>query len=1033
MCTNTQKIKLLIKPNFNIQKFIMKKTLIFLLLLFASIGYSQTRKIKVSGIVSGSKGEPLIGVTVSSDKKNITLSDIDGNYSIEVSSSKSSITFSYVGYVNQSIIIGSGTVFNVTLIEDKQQLDEVVVVGYGSQRKKDVTGAISSVNTKEMLTVPTTNVNEMLRGRIAGVSVTVNSSRPGGSSNILIRGQRSLSGSNSPLYVVDGSPVSDINDLNANDIKSIEVLKDASSQAIYGARASAGVILVTTKRGTSGKMQIDVSTNTSIQTLKQNFELMNGSEWIQKLLAQTGEFRPLSQLENSGDPLDQAIVLNTVGDNVLIPNYQAGKSNNWLKTLIKPAVLKNASVNIRGGNENTKVGTSFSYFKQDGMITKSDYERLTGRVNIDQKISRTLKIGTNISYTTSTTNSEDGTNNSTTSNDMFQKAITLSPYSLPYDENGELNRLVTDPADNKYNPLWNSREYSNITKTNRFLVNLFVELDIAKGLKYKFNSKYDTRNENQESYQTRLHEFASSTQGWGEISFKTNKEWLVENILTYDKVISDKNRFDVTVLQSANKLRDESYSQNATGFLSDYFGVNGISSATTLNKPVRNISNRQLLSFLGRIRYTLLDRYIFSASLRKDGSSVFGEENKWGLFPSYSFAWRINEESFLRNAKSITNLKLRFSYGVVGNQGISPYQSSSTVNEYDFLFGGTSNYSVGLLSENSLPNPFLKWEQTTSTNIGLDFGFINDRITGSLEWYDTRTTDLLIYKKLPANSGYNSQLTNIGEVQNTGFEAQISSTVVKNNNFSWGVNLTYSQNKNLLLKIDGQTDANGNQIDQPNNGWFIGHSINAYYQYIFDGIFNTEEEIANSAQANTSILPGSIRVKDLNGDGVITVDDKKVIDAAPKWIGSLSTTFNYKGLELFLDFYTVQGVTKNNSYLYDFANGGSNYGRNNGIKVDYWTPSGLGQESPLPSSVADSYLKSLGLQDASYIRLRTISLGYTFQDKKWLEKKGMTKFNIYSSITNFFTWTKYKSFGPETSPSSYPEPKTINLGITVSF
>jgi TonB-linked SusC/RagA family outer membrane protein len=871
----------------------------------------------------------------------------------------------------------------------------------------------------------------MLRGRVAGVSVTVNSSRPGGTSSVLIRGQRSLSGSNSPLYVVDGSPVSDINDLNANDIKSIEVLKDASSQAIYGARASAGVILVTTKRGTTGKMQIDISTNASIQTLKQNFELMNGTDWTQKLLAQTGEFRPVSELESSSDPVDQAIILNAIGDNLLIDTYQNGKSTNWLRTLIKPSVLNSTNVSIRGGNDNTKISTSLNYFNQDGMITKSSFERLNGRLNIDQKISRTFKIGTNISYTNSLTNSEDGTNNSTTSNNMFQKAITLSPYSLPYDENGDLARFVT--TDNKYNPLWNSREYSNVTKTNRFLANLFAEIDIAKGLKYRFNSKYDIRSENQETYQTSLHEFAVSTQGWGEISFKTNKEWLVENIVTYDKEINDKNRFDITLVQSANVIRDESYSQNATGFLSDFFGVNGISSATTLNKPVRNISNRQLLSYLGRIRYTLLDRYIFSASLRKDGSSVFGQQNKWGLFPSYSLAWRVNEESFLRNVESITNLKLRFSYGVVGNQGISPYQSSSTVNEYDFLFGGSNLYSVGLLSENTLPNPFLKWEQTTSTNIGLDFGIINDRITGSIEWYDTRTTDLLIYKKLPANSGYNNQLTNIGEVQNTGFEATINSTIIRNKNFTWGVNVNYSQNKNTLLRIDGQEDANGNPLDQPNNGWFIGHNIDSYFQYVFDGIFNTEEEVANSAQANTGALPGSIRVKDINGDGVITVDDKKIIDAAPKWIGSLSTTFNYKGLELFLDFYTVQGVTKNNSYLYDFNNGGSNFGRNNGIKVDYWTPQGLGQEAPLPNSAADTYLRALGLQDASYIRLRTASLGYTFPNNNWLSKNGIAKLNIYSSITNFFTWTKYKSFGPETSPSSYPEPKTVNMGINVSF
>jgi TonB-linked SusC/RagA family outer membrane protein len=1007
----------------------MKKIFLFFLLLISTLNYSQTESIKITGKVYGSKGEPLPGVNIISSDKKSAISDMDGSYTLNVSNKKIILTFTFEGFVTQKQTVGNQTEVNITLIEDKKMLEEVVVVGYGTQRKKDVTGAISSVNTKEMMTVPTTNVNEMLRGRIAGVSVTVNSSRPGGTSDILIRGQRSLSGSNSPLYVVDGSPVSDINDLNANDIKSIEVLKDASSQAIYGARASAGVILVTTKRGASGKLQIDFSNTTTVQSLKKNFDLMDGQDWLQKRLAQINEFRPVSELSNSTDPVDQATILSVIGDNTLISNYNAGKSTDWLKQLIKPATITNTNLSLRGGNENTKFSSSFNYFNQDGMILNSDYKRITGRINFDQKVSRTVKMGINLSYTHSEANGEDGSNNSTTSNDMYQKAITLSPFSVAYDDNGNLNRYVT--SDLKYNPLWNSEQYTDLTKTDRFLVNLFTEIDIVKGLKYRFNSKYDIRNENEESYQTRYHEFGVSTNGWGQLNFKINKEWLVENIFTYDKKINDSNRFDVTFVQSANKLTTETYSQSATQFLSDYFGADGISNASIFTKPVRNISPRQIMSFLGRVRYTLFDKYIFSASIRKDGSSVFGTENKWGLFPSFSAAWRINEESFLKNSKTVSNLKFRLSYGVVGNQGIGPFQSSATVNEYDMLYGNTSVYSVGLLPGNSLPNPFLKWEQTASKNVGLDFGFIKDRITGSLEWYDTRTTDLLIYKKLPSNSGYSNQLTNIGEVQNIGLEAQVSAMLIKNANFSWGINLAYSQNKNRILKIDGQTDVNGNQIDQPSNGWFIGHSINAYYQYVFDGIFNNTTEIANSAQPTATV--GTIRVEDINGDGVITTADKKIIDASPKWIGSFSTTFNYKGLELFLDFYTVQGVIKNNSFLYDYNNGGSNYGANNGIKVDYWTPSGQGQEAPLPSGTPDTYLKSLGLHDASYIRLRTISLGYTFQKVGWMGKAGISKFNIYSSLGNFFTWTKYKAFGPETSPSSYPEPKTFNMGINVSF
>ena len=638
----------------------MKKFLLLSLLLVTAAIHSQTNPTKITGIIVGSKGDPLIGANVISSEGKSVSTDIDGKYAIAVSSNKVILTFSFTGFESQNVNVNNQKEINIKLIENKNQLDEIVVVGYGTQRKKDVTGAISSVNTKDMLTVPTTNVNEMLRGRVAGVSVTVDSSRPGGGSSILIRGQRSLSGNNSPLYVVDGSPVSDINDLNANDIKSLEVLKDASSQAIYGARASAGVILITTKRGTAGKLQIDFSSTFSNQSLKTNFDLMNGDEWLQKRLAQVNEFRPISALSTSVDPVDQATILSVIGDNTLISNYNAGKSTDWLTQLIKPANMTNTNLSIRGGNESTKVSCSFNYFNQDGMILKSDFKRITGRINLDQKISRTVKMGVNLSYTNSEANGEDGSNNSTTSNDMYQKAITLSPYSVPYDENGNLNRFVT--SDLKFNPLWNSYEYSNLTNTDRFLVNLFTEIEILKGFKYRFNSKYDVRNENEKSYQTRLHEFGANTNGWGQLSFRNEKEWLVENIFTYDKQFNESNRFDVTVMQSANKFTTETYSQTATQFLSDYFGADGISNASTFNKPTRNISPRQIMSFLGRVRYTLFDKYILSASLRRDGSSVFGEENKWGIFPSYSVAWRINEEFFLKDSKVVSDLKLRLSY-----------------------------------------------------------------------------------------------------------------------------------------------------------------------------------------------------------------------------------------------------------------------------------------------------------------------------------------------------------------------------------
>ena len=1016
----------------------MKKKLILLFLVFASISFGQTEKNVISGTVTDSKGVAMAGVSIASSNKSRTTSDLQGNYAITVLNSQATIKFSFVGFLGKTVTVGENKIIDVTLQEDKKELEEVVVVGYGTQRKKDVTGAITSVKVKDMLAVPTTSVAEMMRGRVAGVQVTIGSSRPGSGSDILIRGKRSLSGGNSPLFVVDGSPVTDIDDLNANDIKSVEVLKDASSQAVYGARASAGVILVTTNRGINGKTQIDFSTTTSFQTLKKNFSLMSGPEYIQMILAGQNDFRPLANVE-------EYVIEAAIGDPMLYDNYKAGKSTNWESELIKPAQMKSYNLGIKGGGQNTKYSTSFNYTNQDGMIANSAYERITGRLNVDQSISNAVKVGTNISYTRSTLNGEDGiTNGSSGSSNMYRKAFTFSPYSVPYNDFGAVSQFVT--TDLKFNPLWNSQQASDQRFTSRLLVNLFADWQIVKGLKYRINTSYNSRNENRESYETSLHERGRPVNGWGQLKFGTDTEWLVENILTYNKDINDTNRFDVTLMQSANKFRNEGYTQTAQNFLTDFFGANGFNNAATYGIPNRTISNRQIQSYLARFRFTLLDKFIVAASYRYDGSSVFGVENKWGLFPSYSAAWKINEESFLKNSKVVNSLKLRVSYGEVGNQGIGAYQTTSTTSQSEFIFGPGPGYTVGLLPGNVMPNPFLKWENSATQNIGVDFGLFNDRITGSLEVYSTRTTDLLVYKTLQASSGYSSQLSNLGEVQNQGIELQLATLPIKSKDFTMGVNLTFTKNRNKIISIDGRLDASGNLLSQPNNNWFIGQPIDCYYEYRFDGIFNNIEEVRASAQGNDAAgLPlsdaqllakvGSIRVKDMNNDGIINeVGDRSIIDATPRWIGSLSTNFEYKGISLLLDFYTVQGIVRNNTFLYDYNDGGTNSGKLNGIKRDYWTPEGFGQEAPLPrTNFSDPFVKSMGIQDASYFRLRTISLGYTLPKMKWMGKENRTKINVYGTATNYFTSTKYQSFSPEGSPSSYPEPKMLTFGINVSL
>lgn len=1011
------------------------------LFVLSSVAMAQSAAIK--GTVKDVAGNPIIGASVVvSGTTNGTVTNISGDYTI-TAPSNATLNFNYIGYVAQNVQVAGRTTIDIVLAEDTKTIDEVVVVGYGTQRKSDLTGSVASVNIQDMLTTPTTDVGSMLRGRVAGVEVTQSSARPGGTSDILIRGKRSLSAENSPLYIVDGVPADNIDDLNANDIKSIEVLKDASSQAIYGARAAAGVVLITTMRGSVGKLTVDVSAQYSVQTQKRNFELMNGNEFIGMLLAQDGIYGGVAnatedQIQNSFQ-----------GDEILFGNYKKGRQTDWDKILLRPASQQQYNVSVRGGSENTKVMSSFNYFKQDGMIKNTGYQRGTIRLNVDQKISKKVSIGANISYNRNEQKLEDGAEGGSSTSGgslIMQNATVLSPWSAPYDEDGKLLRYVTETTQ-KYNPLWNIDQASDIKKGNNLSVNVFGEWDIWGGIKYRVNGSFRYNDVTRDSYETKEHEQGSKKGGWGQFVFDKTNDWLIENILTYNKNFTEDHRFDVTLVQSANKMMNSVFEQSAQNFLTDYFGADGIASAGTINVPKRKVKPRQIASFMGRVRYAMYDKYMFTASLRIDGSSVFGPSHKWGYFPSAALAWRVNQEDFLKHSTVVSNLKLRFSYGEVGNQGVGPYMTAANTDPYQMLFGGSqAGFQTGLLPTKRLANPDLKWEKTASYNIGVDFGFLNERFTGSIEYYDMSTSDLLVARTLSSATGYADQMVNLGKVNNRGVEVTLGARIIQTKDWYWDANLTFSRNKNKIVAIDGKLDSAGKPLDQPLNNWYIGRPMDIYYDYKFDGIFNNIDEVRNSPQgkdpANGNALSdadlakkvGHIRVQDLDGNGIITVEDKGFYYRQPKWIGSLTTTLQWRGIDLLIDLYTSQGAIRRNSYMYDYNQGGTYSSVNlNGIKRNYWTPEGLGQEAPIPAKNAtDVYQQTLGYQDASYFRIRTIQLGYTLP-KKWLNKAGISNVKVFATLSNYFTWTDFMSFSPEAGPSSYPEPRTATFGLNFSF
>lgn len=814
------------------------------------------QKRNIVGTVNDASGDPMIGVSVVLKGTSVgTITDFNGNYSIETSSNKDVLIFSYVGYETKTLQVGSGNVMNVTLREDTKILEELVVVGYGTQKKSDLTGSVVSVKAEDMNAIPTSSVAEMLRGQAAGVVVTQNSARPGGTSDILIRGKRSLTGGNSPLFIVDGVPVSNIDDFNSQDILSVEVLKDASSQSIYGARASNGVVLVTTKRGAENKTVVDFSAYVGTQNLKRNFDFYTGDEWVQLK-------REANRSFPEGVYLDDASLFGNMYQNLVDKKY-----TNWEELMIKPAIQQKYDLSVRSGNATTRISASLGYYDQQGMIQPASFQRANFRFNADHKLSKSVTIGLNSNYTQS---------NQTVEDESFSRFITQSPLLSPYDEQGDLLNIL---ADSKWNPVWNNQNMLNERQVNRLLLNATLDWEIIKGLKYRLNASMNTRQSEQGTYLNKLHEKGSTSNGVASIDVDQYSDYLLENILTYDYKINGQNKLDLTLVQSANSQKSTGMSMTGYGFATDDLGYNNIGAAAKTDPVSRSITPRNLLSYMGRIRYNMMDRYLFSASARVDGSSVFGVRNKWGFFPAGSFAWRASEEEFLKNEAWLSNLKLRLSYGDVGNQAVNPYQSQGLVNSFYMQFGSGEPF-VGYLPGTQLPNPDLKWETTSSFNGGIDFGLLRDRISGTIEYYHSTTRDLLMQRSINQITGYSSQLVNIGSVLNQGVEVSLNLVPVKKKDLTWMLNVNFAANQNKILALNGEVDDEGKPVNDIANGWFIGYNADAYYDYQFDGIWQLDDVIPDYGP-NYKPQPGDIKVKDTDGDGLITPDDRVVMNRAP--------------------------------------------------------------------------------------------------------------------------------------------------------
>ncbi len=1001
-------------------------TLIHVLILFTLnplFGQERTieGKVTASDFPEGVPGANIFikGTTIG------TISDVDGNYSIQASTGDV-LVCSYVGYTSQEKQVEEN-VSNVDfyLEEDLVGLDEVVVIGYGTIKKSDLTGSVSSVKTEELTETATTNVGEMLRGKVAGLEVNLETARPGGSSSILIRGRNSLSGGNNPLFIVDGAPAEGINDLNAQDIASIEVLKDASAQAVYGARASNGVILITTKRGKAGKIEVSYSNYVGIQQAQKNFELYSGPEWAEmRRQAVRSDLAPqLDTIDNWREFLPDEVIF----DSKMLESLQNEEYVDWEDLVLRDAWMHKHDLSLTGGTDKTRFAASFGYFDQDGVIPTSGFKRGTFRFNFDQEVNDWLSFGANTFITRSDQNVETEDRN----------FITQPPLSQPYDNQGNLQMDITTDVKH-YNPLLNLYESENQRKRTNLNLTFFTDIVITDFLKYRFNSSVNSISQERAEYLSTEHSIGRRlAEGAGKggeaiLGSYDRFEYLIENILDFETDVNGVHSITGTLMQGINEINSQTYSITAQNFTDDILSYDGIGNATTI-LPVNNSAfRRAMISYMARAQYGYDDRYMITLTGRVDGSSVFGPDNKYAFFPSVALAWRLDQENFLAGIDAISSLKVRASYGLIGNEAISPYTTLGLTENRSYTFGD-DDVTVGYLpGSNDFPNYGLRWESSATTNFGVDFALFNGRINGTIDAYKISTYDLLVSRQVPTTTGYTRVLDNLGETENTGIEAVLSTHLISTTNFSWMLDFTYSRNRNKIVAISGEVDDEGNPVDDIANQWFIGEPINVYYDYKFDGIWQMDDDIENSHMPFA--MPGHVRVADVNGDTLLTPEeDRVIIERDADWIGSIGSTFRFKGFELSGDLYIVKGVTRLNNYLYNFNYGGL-VAHFNGVKRDYWTPEDPSNTVPRVylDNTSSLYKSTSAYQDASYVRLRNLTIAYNFPEKM-LEPLRLEKLRIYVSSNNLFTITDYKSYSPEVTPSGYPDNRTFLGGINVTF
>lgn len=1001
--------------------------------LFCSAAFAQQKQIK--GNVKDAMGEPMIGVTVMADGRAAAVTDIDGNFVIANVSPSTKLTVSYVGFREQSMTVGNQSNFVIRMVADNQQLDEIVVVGYGTMKKKDLTGAVASVKASDLAQVAAPNALQSMQAKIPGIDLQEKDGQAGGGIRMTLRGNRSLLASNNPLILVDGVEYGSTLDIPATDIESIDVLKDAASTAIYGTKGANGVIIVTTKRGKAGKTVVNFNTYLAFNSPTGITKPLYGDREVQRLI----DAKDYKNMLASGDW--SASGRTTTPESVLegeklddgtsaLDIYKDKSYTDWLDIVMSNSTSQNYEASVQGGGDKTNFNISLGSMTDNGMMKSDRFRRYTGRANIDHRINKTVKVGTSLTYAYRSNDRRNG--------GVYSQAQKMTSITHAYLADGSVNKQPNPWYAAHCSPLLDENgNFQRNIEDSRFFGSAYVELTPIKAFLFKSQFTLDrstSRNglyqdyESQGRYQAPSTTFISNERA-------TDTKFVWQNTASYNMTVGKKNDFTFMLGHEMTQAVSEgSVISGDAGkehyYSGSFYDVSKIISPTTRSSYVKN----SMVSFFGRVNYAYDSRYLLQASLRADGSSVLARNHKWGYFPSISAGWRISDEAFMQDTKSwLDNLKFRVSWGISGNSAIKEYQTLATISS---IVNGSAEKAPMTMA-----NDELTWEKTASLDFGLDFSFLNSRIYGSVDYYSSHTHDLLYYKTAPASSVHVSQIANVGKTRGYGWELSLGAVPVQTKDFRWDLAASATFARDFVDEL-----SNGIEKYLKDDGLSIlklNEPVSAYYTYKADHCWNIGEfdkYVADNYTGRGKEFvkpyadygdPGTPKIVDRDGDGKIDENDKVIYNLSPKAVLGLNTTFSYKDLSL-----SIQMMARLGGYMYYEGYGLYTYDGSNWGNLDYWTPENTGAEIPTPGGTgtsATNFKNAIEMQKADYFKIKDITLAYQLP-KTLLRKVLVSNARVYCSMRNYFTFSHFDNYDPERGGGvSFPLRKQVVVGLNLTF